>query len=44
METALQFYEAAHDFLSLVRVHCYCGNLQRVSITGRGRLELGGVV
>ena len=31
METALQFYEAAQDFLSLVRVHCYCGNLERVS-------------
>ncbi len=31
MDTALQFYEAAQDFLSLVRVYCYCGNLERVS-------------
>lgn len=31
METALQFYEAARDNLSLVRVYCYCGNLEKVS-------------
>ena len=30
METALQFYEAARDNLSLVRVYCYCGNLEKV--------------
>ena len=30
MEIALQFYEAAEDFLSLVRVYCYCGNLEKV--------------
>lgn len=28
MEAALQFYEAAGDALSLVRVHCYCGNTE----------------
>ena len=33
METALQFYEAARDNLSLVRVYCYCGNLEKVSVT-----------
>ncbi|XP_017274041.1 intraflagellar transport protein 140 homolog [Kryptolebias marmoratus] len=31
METALQFYERAQDFLSLVRVHCYMGNIQEAS-------------
>ena len=31
MEAALQFYEAAQDYLSLVRVYCYCGNLDKVS-------------
>jgi intraflagellar transport protein 140 len=30
METALQYYEAAQDFLSLVRVYCYCNNLEKV--------------
>ena len=30
METALQFYESAQDNLSLVRVYCYCGNLEKV--------------
>ncbi|XP_076028823.1 intraflagellar transport protein rempA [Oratosquilla oratoria] len=31
METALQFYEAAGDHLSLVRVYCYCNNLQKAA-------------
>ncbi|KAG0719814.1 Intraflagellar transport protein 140 [Chionoecetes opilio] len=31
METALQFYEAAQDHLSLVRVYCYCNNLQKAA-------------
>eukprot|EP00057_Strongylocentrotus_purpuratus_P021032 XP_011675506.1 PREDICTED: intraflagellar transport protein 140 homolog [Strongylocentrotus purpuratus] len=31
METALQFYEAAQDYLSLVRVYCYCGNLDKAA-------------
>lgn len=30
MEAALQFYELAQDYLSLVRVQCYCGNLDKV--------------
>ena len=34
METALQFYEAAQDVLSLVRVQCYCGNLDKVWMRG----------
>lgn len=29
LETALQFYEAAQDYLSLVRIHCYCGALDK---------------
>lgn len=31
MEMALQFYELAEDYLSLVRVHCYCENLEKAS-------------
>lgn len=31
METALQFYEAAQDYLSLVRLYCYCNNLEKAS-------------
>ncbi|KAK8773533.1 hypothetical protein V5799_011934 [Amblyomma americanum] len=29
MEAALQFYEAARDYLSLLRVHCYFGNVDK---------------
>ena len=32
METALHFYESARDNLSLVRVYCYCGNLDKVHL------------
>ena len=32
METSLQFYESAQDYLSLVRVYCYCGNLDKVLV------------
>ncbi|XP_053388212.1 LOW QUALITY PROTEIN: intraflagellar transport protein 140 homolog, partial [Mercenaria mercenaria] len=31
MDTALQFYEMARDYLSLVRVYCYCGNMDKAS-------------
>ncbi|TNN26836.1 Intraflagellar transport protein 140 [Liparis tanakae] len=31
MDSALCFYESAQDFLSLVRVHCYMGNIQKAS-------------
>ncbi|XP_031699183.1 intraflagellar transport protein 140 homolog [Anarrhichthys ocellatus] len=31
MDSALRFYECAQDFLSLVRVHCYMGNIQKAS-------------
>ncbi|XP_070580461.1 intraflagellar transport protein 140 homolog isoform X2 [Ptychodera flava] len=31
METALQFYEAAQDYLSLCRVYCYCGNMDKAA-------------
>ena len=30
MDAALQFYEMAQDYLSLVRVYCYCGNMDKV--------------
>uniref|UniRef100_UPI0037E973A2 intraflagellar transport protein 140 homolog isoform X1 n=1 Tax=Semicossyphus pulcher TaxID=241346 RepID=UPI0037E973A2 len=31
MDSALRFYENAQDYLSLVRVHCYMGNIQKAS-------------
>ncbi|XP_023147519.2 intraflagellar transport protein 140 homolog isoform X1 [Amphiprion ocellaris] len=31
MGSALRFYELAQDYLSLVRVHCYMGNIQKAS-------------
>ncbi|XP_062330983.1 intraflagellar transport protein 140 homolog isoform X2 [Osmerus eperlanus] len=31
MESALRYYEHAQDYLSLVRVHCYLGNIQKAS-------------
>ena len=31
MELALQYYELAEDYLSLVRVYCYCDNLQKAA-------------
>ena len=31
MELALQYYELAEDYLSLVRVHCYCENLEKAA-------------
>ena len=31
MEAALKFYKQAADPLSLVRVYCYCGNVDQVS-------------
>ena len=30
MDSALDFYDLAQDYLSLVRVHCYMGNIQEV--------------
>lgn len=30
MDEALKYYEQANDILSLVRVHCYCGNVEKV--------------
>ncbi|XP_077407490.1 intraflagellar transport protein 140 homolog isoform X1 [Vanacampus margaritifer] len=29
MDSALDFYQSAQDYLSLVRVHCYMGNVQK---------------
>lgn len=34
MDSALHFYERAQDYLSLVRVHCYMGNIHKVTGTG----------
>ncbi|XP_048407747.2 intraflagellar transport protein 140 homolog isoform X1 [Stegostoma tigrinum] len=31
MDAALKYYEKAQDYLSLVRVHCYLGNIQKAS-------------
>ncbi|CAL8282296.1 unnamed protein product [Merluccius merluccius] len=31
MDAALHYYENAQDYLSLVRVHCYLGNIQKAS-------------
>lgn len=31
MDSALHFYERAQDYLSLVRVHCYMGNIHKVT-------------
>ena len=31
MDAALKFYEAANDILSLVRVYCFCGNIEKVA-------------
>ena len=30
MEVALKYYEAANDILSVVRVYCFCGNIEKV--------------
>uniref|UniRef100_UPI00398F7C73 intraflagellar transport protein 140 homolog n=1 Tax=Pristiophorus japonicus TaxID=55135 RepID=UPI00398F7C73 len=31
MDSALKYYEKAQDYLSLVRIHCYLGNIQKAS-------------
>lgn len=31
MDAALKYYELAQDYLSLVRVHCFLGNIQRAA-------------
>ena len=33
METALQYYEEAQDYMSLVRVYCFCNNMEKVTRT-----------
>ncbi|KAJ6657554.1 hypothetical protein lerEdw1_002269, partial [Lerista edwardsae] len=35
METALKYYELAQDYFSLVRVYCFQGNIQKVSVASR---------
>ena len=34
METALHFYTLAKDYLFLVRVYCYCNNLEKAAEIG----------
>ncbi|BFZ17235.1 hypothetical protein BsWGS_20274 [Bradybaena similaris] len=31
MDTAIQFYQSAQDFFSLVRVYCYCNNMEKAA-------------
>ncbi|KAK7111421.1 intraflagellar transport protein 140 homolog [Littorina saxatilis] len=31
MDGAIQYYETAQDFFSLVRVHCYCGDMEKAA-------------
>lgn len=42
MDAALHYYELAQDYFSLVRVHCFQGNIQRVGApTGSGQGDMG---
>lgn len=42
MDAALHYYELAQDYFSLVRVHCFQGNIQRVGApTGSGQGDTG---
>lgn len=34
MDTALRYYELAQDYFSLVRIHCFQGNIQKVRAGG----------
>lgn len=44
MDAALHYYELAQDYFSLVRIHCFQGNIQRVGApTGLGRAGGHGV-
>ena len=31
MDTAIKYYETAQDFFSLVRVYCYCGDMDKAA-------------
>ena len=46
MDAALHCYELAQDYFSLVRIHCFQGNIQRVGAptnqVGSGRGTRGG--
>lgn len=37
MDAALRYYELAQDYFSLVRIHCFQGNIQKVSVSGKSR-------
>ena len=45
MESALKYYALAQDYFSLVRVHCFQGNIQKVRLPSASRefSLLGGV-
>ena len=34
MDAALHYYELAQDYFSLVRIHCFQGNIQKVDTSG----------
>lgn len=36
MDAALHYYGLAQDYFSLVRVHCFQGNIQKVRAPGGG--------
>ena len=36
LETALQFYRDGGDHTSIVRIHCYMGNIDKVGVANRG--------
>ena len=36
LETALQFYHDGGDHTSIVRIHCYMGNIDKVGGASRG--------
>lgn len=44
MEAALHYYELAQDHFSLVRIHCFQGNIQKVgcSVGGAGHMPGAG--
>ena len=40
LETALQFYRDGGDHTSIVRIHCYMGNIDKVGVATGGMVVL----
>lgn len=40
LETALQFYQDGGDHTSIVRIHCYMGNIDKVGVAARAMAAL----